>query len=139
MNVALLLTSVLSNCPRYPLPLIKLSVTRDIYAVINYVILQTFFSQNQTQEFGVDAEAGLPDDDTDETAIIVPETLCQLEQNAMNTFTEFVARLPRNDPWNTEHFLNGIRLLESLLLNELVKQVCLPFEYLMRGVHVFSI
>ncbi len=70
------------------------------------------------EAFGLDVEAGLPDNDTDDDAVIVPETPCPLHDNALNTFLEFVTRLQKNEPWNTEHFINGLRLLESLLSNE---------------------
>jgi hypothetical protein len=63
-------------------------------------------------------EAGLPGNDTGDAAVIVPDTPCPLNENVINTFMEFVTQLPKHDPWNTEHFRNGLRVLESLLSNE---------------------
>lgn len=64
-------------------------------------------------------EASLPDQsDTKEAAVVVPETSCTLNETASITFNEFSSQLPQTDNLDTEHYLNCLRLLSTLLSDE---------------------
>jgi hypothetical protein len=42
------------------------------------------FKQNEIQVFGLDANALLPEDNSGDQAVVVPETLCPLDEAALS-------------------------------------------------------
>ena len=75
--------------------------------------------KHELQTFGVDGEAGLPeqnDDTADENGVIVPETLNPLNETDFAFFLERISAQERSSPWDIEPYLCALQTLEELLL-----------------------
>ena len=75
--------------------------------------------KHELHTFGVDADAGLPeqnDDTADENGVIVPETLNPLNETDFAFFLERISAQERSSPWDIEPYLCALQTLEELLL-----------------------
>jgi hypothetical protein len=75
------------------------------------------FKQNEIQVFGLDANALLPEDNSGDQAVVVPETLYPLDEAALTTFMDMISRLACTDPWDTEPYINSLQILNSLVVD----------------------
>jgi hypothetical protein len=59
----------------------------------------------------------LPEDNSGDQAVVVPEMLCLLNEATLTTFMDMISRLVCTDPWDTEPYINSLQILDSLVVD----------------------
>ena len=91
--------------------------TDDDFSKIMYQSL--LLLKDELQTFGVDGEAGLPeqnDDAVDQNGVIVPEILNPLNETDFAFLLERISALERSSPWDIEPYLCALQTVEELSL-----------------------
>ena len=67
-------------------------------------LIQLSFKQNEIQVLGQDANAIWHEDNTGDEVIVVPETLCVLNEATLVTVMDMISPLAPTDLWDTEPY-----------------------------------
>ena len=71
--------------------------------------------QPDIESYGFDGQAHLPEEiDTSET-VVVPETICPLDEEALAIFRERLHFVQDEDLGNTQPYLHALQILDALM------------------------
>lgn len=62
----------------------------------------------------------LPTDDTS-GAVIVPPTPCPFDPEISSIFQQRISAVSERDPWDTEPYMNALRVLNDLLRDDTIQ------------------
>ena len=69
--------------------------------------------QAQVHEYGVDPIAPLPEE-VEEDGVVIPETLCSLDERLLEKFIDTMSDIPRSDLWDISTYVRAVQVFEDL-------------------------